>query len=165
MIPNLLTFSNLTFGMLSILFTLTGNPRLSVIMIICSVLVDRYDGKIARKFSAVSPLGKELDSLADLVSFGAAPAVLCWSLFLNTYGIIGYIITIVYPIAGAYRLARFNVTQFNNVYMGVPITVAGGIIALDCLLNLLWIKHNVVSIVLIVLLSYLMVSKIKIKKC
>ncbi|SKA85376.1 CDP-diacylglycerol--serine O-phosphatidyltransferase [Caloramator quimbayensis] len=163
-IPSLLTFSNLSFGMLSILFTLTNNTKLASLMILLSVIVDRYDGKIARKLDAVTLFGKELDSLSDLVSFGAAPAVLCWNLFLNQFGIIGYIITILYPIAGAYRLARFNVTQFDNVYMGIPITIAGGLVAVDCLINIYFIKHNLFSAVLIVILSYLMISKIKIQK-
>lgn len=163
-IPSLLTFLNLSFGMLSIIFTLTNNVKFAVLMILLSGLVDRYDGKIARKLNAVTPLGKELDSLSDLVSFGAAPAILCWHLFLNQYSIIGYIIAIIYPVAGAYRLARFNVTQFDNVYMGVPITVAGGVVAIDCIVNIFFIKHNLISSILLLVLSYLMVSKIKIKK-
>lgn len=163
-IPNLFTFSNLSFGMLSIIFTITNNPMLAALMIILSVLIDRYDGKIARKLNAVTLLGKELDSLSDLISFGAAPAVLAWNLFLSSFGIIGYIIAIIYPVAGAYRLARFNVTQFDNVYMGVPITLAGGVVALDCLINIFLAKHYIISAVLMLILSYLMVSKIKVKK-
>ncbi|QCX34620.1 CDP-diacylglycerol--serine O-phosphatidyltransferase [Caloramator sp. E03] len=164
LLPSIFTFLNLSFGMLSILFTLTNNTKLAALMIIISAFVDRYDGKIARKFDAVTLFGKELDSLSDLISFGAAPAILCWSLFLSNFGIIGYIITILFPIAGAYRLARFNVTQFNNVYMGVPITVAGGIIALDCLLNIFILEHNLISTILMLILSFLMVSKVKIQK-
>lgn len=163
-VPNLFTFSNLTFGMLSILFTLTNNLKLAALMILCAAFVDRYDGRVARRIDAVSPIGKELDSLADLVSFGAAPSVLAWVLFLEPYGIAGYIIAIIYPVAGAYRLARYNVSAFNNVYSGVPITIAGAVIAIDSLVTLFFIKHSIISILLIILLSYLMISKIKFKK-
>lgn len=163
-VPNLFTFSNLTFGMLSILFTLTNNLKLAALMILCAAFVDRYDGRVARRIDAVSPIGKELDSLADLVSFGAAPSVLAWVLFLEPYGIAGYIIAIIYPVAGAYRLARYNVSAFNNVYSGVPITIAGAVIAIDSLVTLFFIKHSIISILFIILLSYLMISKIKFKK-
>jgi CDP-diacylglycerol---serine O-phosphatidyltransferase len=164
MLPNLFTFANLSFGMLAILLTLTDSHTLAAIMIACAGFVDRYDGKIARKFNASSPIGKELDSLADLVSFGAAPAVLSWSTFLSSYGIIGYIITILFPIAGAYRLARYNVTEFEDVFMGVPITIAGGIIALDIIIATQVVEHNIISSGLMLLLSYLMISKVKIQK-
>ena len=163
-IPNIFTFINLTFGMLSIMFTFTNNLSLSAIMILCAAFVDRYDGRIARKINAESILGKELDSLADLISFGAAPAILSWSIFLIDYGIIGYIITIAFPIAGAFRLARYNVSTFNNVFAGIPITIAGSLLAIYNLVSIHFVQHNVISLVIIVLLSFLMVSNIKIKK-
>jgi CDP-diacylglycerol---serine O-phosphatidyltransferase len=164
MIPNIFTFINLACGMLSILSTLTSNYITAAVLIILAGIIDRYDGMVARKFNAESPLGKELDSLADLVSFGAAPAVLSWGVFLNSYGLIGYIITILFPIAGAYRLARYNVTTFSNVFMGVPITIAGGLMALDIIISETLIKHYLVSAIFMLLLSYFMISKISIKK-
>lgn len=164
MVPNLFTFANLSFGMLAILLTLTANHTLAAVMIACAAFVDRYDGRVARKFNASSAIGKELDSLADLVSFGAAPAVLSWSTYLSSYGIIGYIITILFPIAGAYRLARYNVTEFQNVFTGIPITIAGALIALDIIITTQVVKHSIISSVLMLLLSYLMISKIKIQK-
>jgi len=166
-IPNLFTFCNLSFGMLSILFTLTGNTKTAAIMIIIAAIIDRYDGKIARLVNASSLLGKELDSLADLVSFGAAPAILSWSIFLMNYGILGYIISIIFPIAGAYRLARFNVSKCTGVFTGVPITIAGSVLAL---INLTIISSssnlysNIIGVIFILLLSYLMVSTFKFKK-
>lgn len=163
-IPNIFTFINLTFGMLSIMFIFTNNLSLSAIMILCAAFVDRYDGRIARRINAESILGKELDSLADLISFGAAPAILSWSIFLINYGIIGYIITILFPIAGAFRLARYNVSTFNNVFSGIPITIAGSLLALYNLVSIHFIQYNVISLVIIILLSFLMVSNIKIKK-
>jgi CDP-diacylglycerol---serine O-phosphatidyltransferase len=164
MIPNAFTFLNLACGMLSILSTFTSDYKVAAFLIILAGIIDRYDGRVARKFNAESPIGKELDSLADLVSFGAAPAVLSWGVFLNSYGIIGYILTIIFPIAGAYRLARYNVTSFSNVFMGVPITIAGGLIALDIIINETVVKHYLISAAFMLLLSYLMISKISIKK-
>jgi CDP-diacylglycerol--serine O-phosphatidyltransferase len=150
--------------MLSIMFTFTNNLSLSAIMILCAAFVDRYDGRIARRINAESILGKELDSLADLISFGAAPAILSWSIFLINYGIIGYIITILFPIAGAFRLARYNVSTFNNVFSGIPITIAGSLLAIYNLVSIHFIEPNIISLVIIILLSFLMVSNIKIKK-
>lgn len=163
-IPNIFTFINLTFGMLSIMFTFTDNLSLSAVMILCAAFVDRYDGRIARKINAESIIGKELDSLADLISFGAAPAILSWSIFLIDYGILGYIITILFPISGAFRLARYNVSQFNNVFSGMPITIAGSLLAIYNLFSVNLIQQSFISLVIIILLSYLMVSNIKIKK-
>jgi CDP-diacylglycerol---serine O-phosphatidyltransferase len=163
-IPNLLTFINLSCGMLAILFTLTGKSHLSAAFIIAAAMVDRYDGRIARFFLAESPLGKELDSLADLISFGAAPAVLGWDIILKEFGIIGYVVAIIFPIAGAFRLARYNVSDFNNVFTGIPITAAGSFMALDFLITIFYREHFIISGVLMVLLSYLMVSKVKFKK-
>jgi CDP-diacylglycerol---serine O-phosphatidyltransferase len=167
MIPNGLTFLNLSCGILAILFTLTDRPDVSAILIIIAGLIDRYDGRIARFFDAESPLGKELDSLADLVSFGAAPSILGWSLFLSNlsnFEIIGYIIAILFPIAGAFRLARYNVTEFNDVFTGIPITAAGSLMALDSLITVFYVKHYLISSALMLFLSYMMVSKFKFKK-
>lgn len=164
MIPNTFTFLNLAFGMMSILLTLTGNEKSAAVMILCSAFVDRYDGAIARKINVESDLGKELDSLCDLISFGAAPAVLCWSTFLSNYGVAGYIVSILFPVAGAYRLARFNVTEAKGVYTGIPITVAGAVMAVDVLISLTFRSHDLISTILMVILAYLMVSNIKFKK-
>jgi CDP-diacylglycerol---serine O-phosphatidyltransferase len=164
MIPNMFTFLNLTFGMMSILLTLTDNIKLAALMILCAAFVDRYDGVIARKLTVESALGKELDSLCDLISFGAAPAVLCWIVFLSHYGVIGYIVSILFPIAGAYRLARFNVAESKNVFIGVPITVAGAGMALIVLLSSISSFPDFASTLVMLLLSYLMISKFKFKK-
>lgn len=164
MIPNMFTLGNLACGMLSILLTMTGNEKLAAVMILIAAFTDRYDGMIARKINVESTLGKELDSLSDLVSFGAAPAVLCWSSFLSNYGVIGYVISIIFPLAGAYRLARFNVSEKSHIYTGVPITIAGAVMALDTLFSLMVKSHDIVSAILMVVMSYLMISKIQVKK-
>ena len=80
-IPNIFTFINLSFGILSLLATFESNYQLACIFILLAALVDRYDGRIARYLQVSSDLGKELDSLADLVSFGVAPSILIFLLF------------------------------------------------------------------------------------
>jgi CDP-diacylglycerol--serine O-phosphatidyltransferase len=164
-LPSIFTFGNLTFGILSILMSFQGNYKYGCIFILVAGLLDRYDGRIARFLDVSSDLGKELDSLADLVSFGVAPSILVYTMHNFTdIGIIGYILVLIFPIAGAYRLARYNSVKFDNVFTGIPITVAGMFMALYSLITISSKNNLTLTIVLIVLLSYLMISKYKFKK-
>lgn len=163
-IPNIFTFINLSLGIISIILCFEKKIITASLFIILAAFIDRYDGKIARKFNAVSLIGKELDSLSDLVSFGVAPAILAFELSLSELGIIGYAFLLVFPICGAFRLARFNVSDFKNVYTGIPITLAGSFIALDAIATVQLGRHTGLTAIFMVLLSYLMVSSIKIKK-
>ena len=164
-VPNILTFGNLIFGLLSILTTIEGDYKLSIILIFLAGLMDRYDGQVARFLQVSSDLGKELDSLADLVSFGVAPSLLIFSLFdFMSLGYLGYICFLVFPVAGAFRLARYNCSKFNNVYTGIPITLAGMLVALYALLSLNSNHNSPITIAILFILSYLMVSKFQIKK-
>lgn len=169
-IPNLFTFINLSCGIVSILSVMNENYAMASIFILLAGLVDRYDGRIARFLQVSSDLGKELDSLADLVSFGVAPSILTYTLYkfsnLGPKGIIGYIILLVFPICGAFRLARYNTATFDGVFTGVPITIVGCFMALFNLL-ILELKVSVPSFIVVILMiigSYLMVSTLKLKK-
>jgi len=164
-IPNILTFGNLIFGLLSLLTTFHGNYKLSVIFILLAGLMDRYDGQVARMLQVSSELGKQLDSLADLVSFGVAPSMLIFNLYnFISLGYIGYVCFLIFPVAGAYRLARYNSSKFDNVYTGIPITLAGMLVSLYALLTLNSPHNFPLTITIIFILSYLMVSKFQIKK-
>ena len=172
-IPNVFTFINLSCGILSILSVMNKQYTLSSVFILLAGLVDRYDGRVARFLDVSSDLGKELDSLADLVSFGVAPSILIYTLFeLNEpgiIGIIGFIILLTFPICGAYRLARFNTAQFDGVFTGVPITIVGCFMALfSFLLTLFKVElntiHTYITVILMIAGSYLMVSKVHLKK-
>ncbi|MGH4052149.1 MAG: CDP-diacylglycerol--serine O-phosphatidyltransferase [Clostridium sp.] len=164
-IPNILTFGNLVFGLLSLLMTFQANYKLSAVFILLAALMDRYDGQLARFLKVSSDIGKELDSLADLVSFGVAPSLLMFNLHdLISLGYLGYICFLIYPVAGAYRLARYNNSEFNNVYSGIPITLAGMVIALYALVTLNSPNNFPLTIIIMLALSYLMISKFKIKK-
>jgi CDP-diacylglycerol---serine O-phosphatidyltransferase len=168
-LSNIFTFGNLVFGVLSILMASERNFLLSSIFIFVSALFDRYDGRIARLFGVENTFGKELDSLADVISFGVAPSILTFYICnLASYSLNGYIITILMPMAGAYRLARYNAFDFNGVFTGVPITIIGTFMALYYLIYTLTnaaIMVNVVVIAIIICIgSYLMISNLKIKK-
>ncbi|MBU3191106.1 CDP-diacylglycerol--serine O-phosphatidyltransferase [Clostridium bowmanii] len=164
-IPNILTFGNLIFGLLSLLMTFQANYKLSIIFILLAGLMDRYDGQLARFLQVSSELGKQLDSLADLVSFGVAPSMLIFNLYnFISLGYLAYICFLVFPVAGAYRLARYNSCKFDNVYTGIPITLAGMLLALYALVTLNSPNNFPLTIIIMFILSYLMVSKFKMKK-
>lgn len=167
-IPNLFTFANLSSGVISLLCTVNGEYVFAAIAILCGALIDRYDGRVARMLNVSSDLGKELDSLADLVSFGVAPSVLCYMLYsLNNFtmsNIIWILLLLLFPICGAYRLARYNATDFDGVFTGVPITVVGSILAVLVMLSKCFVISSVIIELVVAVLSYLMVSTIKFKK-
>jgi CDP-diacylglycerol---serine O-phosphatidyltransferase len=174
--PNLITLSNLSLGVVAILLVTTSPPKSDLLviasfLIMFAALTDRLDGKIARKLNAVSELGKELDSLADMVSFGIAPIVIAWKLGIMDLGWIGFIVCVLYPVAGAFRLARYNVSNFDNIFTGMPITIAGALLSLVNLVNCFFLVKESLTLVntaiaatLSLLLSFLMVSNIKVEK-
>jgi len=164
-VPNIFTLSNMSCGIMSILMSFDGNYKLAAIFILLAGIFDRYDGKIARLLNVENDLGKELDSLCDLVSFGVAPSILIFNIYnFVQLGSIGYIMVLVFPVAGAYRLAKYNITDFDGVFSGIPITVTGTFLALYALLMFNNASNLGPTIILMVVLSYLMVSKIKFKK-
>lgn len=160
---NFITFLNIVFGSTAILYTINGNYILSAILILAAVMMDGLDGKVARKLKTSSDLGKELDSLCDIVSFGVAPAVLLYTQVLaSNYHFIGLAAFLLYIICGAYRLARFNVMNISQYFLGLPITIAGGLLALISLLAAY--LHPLVILLLVIALSLFMVSSIRLPK-
>ncbi|MDK2919373.1 MAG: CDP-diacylglycerol---serine O-phosphatidyltransferase [Candidatus Petromonas sp.] len=164
-IPNLFTSINLVMGIMAIIFMFSDRYLEASLLILVAVFLDRMDGNIARKLDVVSDFGKELDSLCDLISFGVAPSLLIWNIFLENSGLLGIVITLLFALAGAFRLARYNITEFDGFYTGIPITICGGLVAL---ISLVLINHkaNINLIMLFMLfLSYAMISKrIRLKK-
>ncbi|AWK49863.1 CDP-diacylglycerol--serine O-phosphatidyltransferase [Clostridium beijerinckii] len=171
-IPNVFTFINLSCGIISILSVMDEKYAMAGVFILLAGLVDRYDGRVARFLNVSSDLGKELDSLADLVSFGVAPSILVYILFnLESFGpngLLGFVVLLLFPICGAYRLARFNTAEFDGSFTGVPITIVGCFMAFFSLIIIKLNLQLIISLYLVVLLmiigSYLMVSKIKLRK-
>jgi len=178
-IPNTITLLNLFCGTLAVIFGLKGWQLFSVYLILSAAIFDFLDGFSARLLKAYSPIGKELDSLADLVSFGLAPSILIYyryTSFLGSYSneklsplLIGAIafIPLLITLASALRLAIFNVdTRQTTSFIGVPTPANAILIAmfthytvfnssLDFIYNNL-LFYPIVSIVL----SYLLVSNI-----
>jgi len=160
---NILTLMNLVFGSMAIILVQHLHYSWAAIFILFAVFMDGMDGKIARRFGATSELGKELDSLCDLVSFGVAPAVLLYAqVFLESYHLPGLIAALFFIICGALRLARFNVLNIHEYFLGIPITLAGFLLAIISLLadNI----YPMVVLLLVVFLSLMMISNIKIRK-
>ncbi|MBI2139681.1 CDP-diacylglycerol--serine O-phosphatidyltransferase [Candidatus Woesearchaeota archaeon] len=126
-LPALFTFLNILMGLGSILFVLNGNYFSASIALLLAVLFDVLDGKFARMQHTESDFGKNLDSLADTISFGVAPALFGFS--LNSSPLAATIFAL-FVLAGVLRLARYNIMEFTGTFAGMPITVNGIIIPL-----------------------------------
>ena len=113
-LPNMLTLIGVCIGLTSIRFALDGRFELAIIAILFAALIDGLDGRIARLIKGTSKVGKELDSLTDMISFGVAPAFIMYFWKLNTFGRFGWLLCLIYVICVALRLARFNLTKFEE---------------------------------------------------
>jgi len=170
-LPNMFTLVGVCIGLTSIKFAFDERFGLAILCIIVAGLIDGLDGRIARLIQGTSKVGKELDSLTDVISFGVAPAFIMYFWQLNTLGRVGWIICLIYVICVALRLARFNVnaeTQSSwkdNFFEGVP-SPAGGILVLMPLiysqseLQFFKIDYNYFVPILFILISVLLISKV-----
>ena len=133
LLPSLITTANLGVGFVSILFSINSQLTQSAWCIIICIGLDMLDGRVARLTKTTSTFGLELDSLSDLVSFGVAPAILMYQLVLDSMGKPGLAIALFYCIAGALRLAKYNVKahlgESGSDFSGLPIPGAAGILA------------------------------------
>lgn len=161
-VANLITLLNLSFGGAAIMAALNEAYNYSVLFIFIAAFLDRYDGKVARKYNQESALGKQLDSMGDIISFGVAPAILMYEVLFSNFGMVGMFMTIFYITCGAFRLARFNCTETPGFFIGLPITAAGTILTMTFFL----IPYFSPTFYLIVspLLALLMISTITLKK-
>jgi CDP-diacylglycerol--serine O-phosphatidyltransferase len=167
-LPNLFTTGNLFCGFWAIISVFQERFFYAAIAILLAAVFDVLDGKVARLSGATSKFGIQYDSLADLVSFGIAPALLAFSWALREYGKFGWLAAFLFVACGALRLARFNVqTSSGEVkyFKGLPIPAAASMIALTILLyhRLIetgWVK-DIVILVMIYVLAFLMVSTIR----
>ncbi len=161
-IPNVLTVINLFAGLVAIMLSLVDQWALAVTLVFGAALFDSLDGRVARRLNVASEFGKQLDSLADLVSFGVAPALIAYQLNFANIGWGGYILATVFPICGALRLARFNISTIRGHFVGLPITVAGPVLAACAYLAPA--QSETVEAIILLVLSVLMVSKVKVPK-
>src|SRR5437762_7475876 len=186
-LPNLLTAGNLFCGFLALTKIVEADPatagfnsniRHAIFFILLALIFDMFDGRVARMGGRASPLGREFDSLADLMSFGAAPAFLVHHIILKDVfkdlSRLGWIIAAIYLICGAFRLARFNClaaiagTGGGKEFLGFPIPAAAGLVS-SLTLFLLWLEEKGFSVgkwgfglaAIMVFLSLMMVSEVR----
>jgi len=169
-LPNMLTLIGVCIGLTSIRFSFNAQFDLAILAIIFAALFDWLDGRIARLIKGTSEVGKELDSLADVISFGVAPAFIMYFWTLSSLGKFGWLLCLIYVSCVALRLARFNVNSNqepswkDNFFEGVP-SPAGGILVLSPLiLNLsnfdyIKIDYNIIVPIFFILTSLLLISK------
>ena len=170
-LPNALTLIGVCIGLSSIKFALDSKFELSVIAIIFAALFDALDGRVARLIKGTSKVGKELDSLTDVISFGVAPAFIMYFWSLNSLGKFGWLLCLIYVVCVALRLARFNINSNaepswrDNFFEGVP-SPAGGILVLMPLmfslseLDIFNVNYNLIVPVFFIITSFLLISKI-----
>lgn len=173
MIPNIITLMNLFSGCIGVVFVFTSDPRLASLMIFISLLLDYMDGGAARLLNVKSELGKELDSLADLISFGLLPSLIAY-IILRTgdYPSLAYIAFLM-TVMSAYRLAKFNLDERQSEnFIGLP-TPANAIFwsafplviygdpnsVVEISMASLMVESRVIMI-LIVVFSYLLIAEI-----
>ena len=156
-LPNLLTFCNIISGLLSISLSLQHQFESAMLLLILAVSFDKLDGAVARRLSSQSPIGKYLDSLSDLVSFGIAPFIFVIAQHMN---LVLLLIGILFVCAGAYRLARFMAKE-SPFFTGLPITING--LLFPILFFLHWNTAPVFTFAFIVM-SMGMVSRIRVPK-
>ena len=169
-LPNMLTLIGVCIGLTSIRFALDGRYEFAIIAIIIAAVIDGLDGRIARLIKGTSKVGKELDSLTDMISFGVAPAFIMYFWKLNELGRFGWLVCLIYVICVALRLARFNVNTGgepswrDNFFEGVP-SPAGGILVLTPLIfsmssiELFKIDNAIIVPIFFIITSFLLISK------
>jgi CDP-diacylglycerol--serine O-phosphatidyltransferase len=166
-LPTLFTVGNLFCGYLSIWSSIRGTFDLSAYLIIAAGILDALDGRIARMTRSTSAFGEQYDSMADLVSFGVAPAVLAYSWGLADFHRLGWMVSFLFVVCGSMRLARFNIQAHvvdKRYFVGLPIPAAAGTVATvvlatpERLVSRLWMGG---LLGLTIVLSYLMISTIR----
>jgi CDP-diacylglycerol--serine O-phosphatidyltransferase len=173
LIPNVLTLAALCSGLTAIRFGLQGEFKLAVIAIIVAAIFDALDGRVARRLGVTSRFGAELDSLSDFLCFGVTPALVLYLASLRDGGALGWVVTLMFPICSALRLARFNTGLLSDTpppawtgsyFTGVP-APAGALLALIPLLvsfetDAAWPRHYLVVGATLLLVGGLMVSRL-----
>ena len=166
LVPNAVTLGNLFCGFLAIIYSSSGRFENAAIAIGVAILLDGLDGRVARRLNATSEFGLEFDSFSDLVSFGVAPAILMYHwCFLPIADEIGVLLSFLFALCSASRLARFNISSKDlRRFTGLPTPAAAGVVAalVHCWPGL---TSSILAVsagaILMLVISYLMVSKIE----
>jgi len=166
-LPNFITTAGMFCGFVAIVSSIQGHFEQAAMAILIATVFDAVDGRVARLTNTTSLFGAQYDSLADLVSFGVAPAVAAYLWALEPYGRFGWLAAFLFTVCGALRLARFNVQKGSidpSYFMGLPIPGAAFLIAATILLSSefdLRMEGAQPFLVMMYTLSFLMVSNIK----
>ena len=165
LLPNILTTLGLFAGFYAIILSFNGQFITASISIFIAMIFDALDGRVARMTNTQSTFGEQYDSMADMVSFGVAPALLMFLWALSDLGNIGWLAVFVYVAGGALRLARFNsqiAVQDKKYFQGLPSPAAAALVA-----SMIWtfeiyqLNNDIFSVILIVISGVLMVSNIR----
>ena len=170
-LPNIMTLVGVCIGLTSIKFAFDGRFELSVIAVLIAAIIDGLDGRIARLIKATSKVGKELDSLTDVISFGVAPAFIMYFWALDNIGRFGWLISLIYVVCVALRLARFNVSTGgepswrDNFFEGIPSPAGGVLVLMPLILSIsefqfLNLNYEIVVPIMFITVSILLISKI-----
>ena len=172
-LPNAITLIGVCIGLTSIKFAIDGKFAIAIIAILFAGLMDALDGRIARLIKGTSKMGKELDSLGDVISFGVAPALIMYFWNLQFLDKLGWFICLIYVVCVALRLARFNINSEDspswkdNFFEGMP-SPAGGIVVLMPLIfsfsglgeYFFTINYDVVVPTFFIIVSILLISTV-----
>ncbi len=172
-LPNAITLIGVCIGLTSIKFAIDGKFTIAVIGILFAGLMDALDGRIARLIKGTSKIGKELDSLGDVISFGVAPALIMYFWNLQYLEKLGWFVCLVYVVCVALRLARFNVNSEeepswrDSFFEGIPSPAGGIIVLLPLILSfsglerfLFEINYDLLVPLSFILVSFLIISTI-----
>jgi len=172
-LPNAITLIGVCIGLTSIKFALDGKFSLAVVAILFAGLMDALDGRIARLIKGTSKMGKELDSLGDVISFGVAPAFIMYFWNLQYLDKLGWFVCLMYVVCVALRLARFNVNSEeepswkDNFFEGVPAPAGGILVLMPLVLSFsglgdffFKINYDLVVPVFFIIVSILLISTI-----
>lgn len=172
LIPNLLTLLAICAGMTGIRLAFEGRFEIAVIMVLGAAFLDGIDGRAARMLKATSNFGAQMDSLADIVNFGVAPALVLYAYLLDQAGSFGWIAAMLYAIACGLRLARFNVMlddpnrpAWQTAYfVGVPAPAGAGLVMLPIYLGFLGVEPSrgfaLGGVVFTLVVAWLLVSRL-----
>ncbi len=156
LLPNLLTTAALCSGFYAILASMDGKFEAAAIAIFVAMVFDGLDGRVARMTNTESEFGVQYDSLSDMVSFGVAPAVVCYSWMLQDLGKLGWAAAFLYVSCAALRLARFNVqveSTDSRFFTGLASPSAAGLVA-----GMVWVGHDLVSSTAVTMLAFFITS-------
>ena len=172
-LPNAITLIGVCIGLTSIKFAIDGKFAIAIIAILFAGLMDALDGRIARLIKGTSKMGKELDSLGDVISFGVAPALIMYFWNLQYLEKLGWFVCLVYVVCVALRLARFNISSEeepswkDNFFEGMPSPAGGIIVLMPLILSfsgldkfLFKINYDLLVPIFFIIVSILLISTI-----